>query len=168
MVAVADLGGDPFAGPSVEFRSLAPVVRRFFGEVTYVAIDRLVRRVGFFETNRTLLRECTAAPTRLVFVVPFENQVEWPILQSIRGTDRPVVAWMRDDGCRLDRFSRHIADCFDLVATANAAAFREYQRIPGVSPLLTHCDDDRFHHLLQAVGVAAARRGTEGDLCVIE
>lgn len=147
LLAIADDYGDRSAGPSFEYETFLPVLRRFFGKVTVWPVDRLLLQRGYFHMNADFRDWVRKEAPDLVFCVPFENQVDWSVLNDIRDSRTVTMAWMCDDHWRFERFSQWLSRCFDFVATTDCAAYLRYLSLPGARPLLTQwgCDTRRFH-----------------------
>jgi spore maturation protein CgeB len=164
LLALADDYGDATAGPSFEYETFLPVLRRFFDRVTLWPIDRLLRANGYFRMNSDLVSWVRSEEPDFLFCVPFENQIDWRLLGELRGSSTTTVAWMCDDHWRFEPFSRHIAPHFDFVATTDRTAYVRYLGIPGVRPILTQWgyDPNRFRPTdearIHAVSFVGARR----------
>lgn len=137
LVILADDYGDASRGPSFEYETFVPALRRFFKTVTVFPQDRELRARGYFGAASALTSLVARARPDVLFCVPFENQVDWEAMRQMSEAGTRTVAWMCDDQWRWDQFSRHIAPCFSAVVTTDRHAYAAYHGIPGVVPILS-------------------------------
>ena len=144
---IADDYGEQAAGASFEAETFLPALSRFFPDLVLFPQDRELRDHGYFAANERLRSLCWAAEPTLLFVVPFENQLDWTVIREISARENVVtLAWMCDDHWRYDDFSRHVSHSFDFVATTDVDAFLRYHAESSAVPILTQWgyDEHRF------------------------
>ena len=137
LLILADDYGSAGQGPSFEYETFVPALRRFFDTLTVFPQDRELRARGFFGAARALTELVASTEPDLVFCVPFENQVDWHAIRAMSESGVRTVAWMCDDHWRFDDFSRHVAPCFGAVVTTDRNAYAAYHQVSGAVPILS-------------------------------
>lgn len=137
LVILGDDYGDPRRGLSFEVETFVPSFRNLFDLTTVFPFDRWIRDVGFFAASSILEQLVRETRPSLVFVVPFEHQVDWLTLRRLKHSGVPTIAWMCDDHWRYENFSQVIAGNFTAVATTDRFAFAKYHAVRDVKPILT-------------------------------
>ena len=130
--------GDPSRGDSFEHETFVPALRDFADNFIYFELDTMLRSHCYSGMNSALWEIVQNDRPDLLFCVLFENQLDRAVLRRISMETRTVtVNWFCDDHWRFESFSRHWAPCFNWVATTSREAFRSYQLLDGVRPILT-------------------------------
>jgi spore maturation protein CgeB len=120
--------GDPARGAGYEFTHFLPALERLGHEPVLFDSFSRARHASFAELNRAFLQAVETHAPDLVFCVLMHYEIWLESIAVVRRAGIPVVNWSTDDSWKYARFSRLVADAFDLYATTAPEALDWYRR----------------------------------------
>jgi spore maturation protein CgeB len=120
--------GDPARGEGYEYTHFLPALRRLGHDPVLFDSFSRAGHADFASLNRAFLRAVEAQSPDLVFCVLMQYEIWLESIALVRAAGIPVVNWSTDDSWKYARFSRLIADAFDVYATTAPEALDWYRR----------------------------------------
>jgi len=120
--------GDPARGAGYEYTHFLPALRRIGHEPVLFDSFSRAEHASFAALNRAFLDAVERHAPDLVFCVLMQYEIWLESIALVRAAGVPVVNWATDDSWKYARFSRLIADAFDLYATTAPEALGWYAR----------------------------------------
>jgi len=120
--------GDPGRGEGYEYTHFLPALRRLGHDPVLFDSFSRAGRASFAALNRDFLRAVETHSPDLVFCVLMQYEIWLDSIALVRAAGVPVVNWSTDDSWKYARFSRLIADAFDVYATTAPEALDWYRR----------------------------------------